>query len=638
MSTEQSIKDIIGQARDYAQESYKSAQDLIDTAQTAAQGVAYATPDLSDLGEIQFSEVPDLPKAPTFDASLEIPGDLPTMPDLATLSVSDLNDIPDPPEPLSTEDLFNHDVPVPLGGFDETPPNLDEITYPEAPDLDEVRSPDLREIPEVSDPDINVPDFTANEPDEPPAPPENLDSQYEALYDQMVPEMKAQVDGEAEKFIERFYPGATEQLNKLMERLNTYLEGGTGLPEKVEQGIYDRARDRTYQEVYQQENQAWEAASRRGFSVPPAILLNQLERVHQGAADRNAETAREIAKQQAELEQQNLQFAVSTAVQMQTQVRNGSIQYAQTLLQVNQQAMEYATQVLGHIVQTYNLAVQKYRTELEWEQTRIQLYEARIRSEMAKLEQFNAEVRYAEAVGQLNQLDLQKMAQELDVNANRVQLYAERMRAASTKLEQQKLQLDRFRSKIEAYDAEAQAKRSEFQAYQAAMEGDQAKVQAKSAEYDGYRSRVSGIQAQNEAEIQSQEALARNNQNLVEKYKGELTPYLTEVDVNKTDFQGKLEAYRASLERYQADVRSQISQLEAEVQTKAENAAHSRQLAQIKSDTGIANAKLGMDSIRVQTDSANQGAQLYANIAQAAVSAQNTMVQLASETITQATG
>lgn len=635
MSTEDSVNNIIADARNYAEDSFGSAQELIDAANQVAKGVTYVEPDLDNLGEITWPEVDELPEAPIFDASLEIPGNMPTLGQMDSLYVPDLSSIPDPPEELDTSELFNHAVPNALEAFTGSPPDLDEIDTPEAPTLRPVTSPNLRDLYEPTIPDLNIPEFIAKEPEEPPAPPENLRQEFDSIYNQMVPEMKAQVDGEAEQFIERFYPGSTQMLGKLMDRLNTYLEGGTALPEEVEQGIYDRARSRVYNELRHTEGQAWEQAARRGHTLPPGILLQQVRQAHQDAANNNAQTAHEVAKQQAELEQQNLQFAVSTAVELQAAVRNGSVQYAQTLLQVNQQAMQYAQSVIGYMVEAYNLAVQKYRTDLEHEQTRIQIFEARIRSEMAKVDKFNAEVRFAEAIGQMNQLDLQQMAQELDINRNRISLYAEEMRAVATRLEQQRLQLDRFRSEIEAYDAKARAKESEFRAYEAAMSGDRAKVDAKTAEYDGYRTHVGGLESRNRAEIQQQEAIATNNQNVVEKYKAELTPYLTEVDVNKTEFQGEVDAYRAKLDQYRADIDAQIQELNAQVQTQSENAAHQRHLAQLKTDVALKNAGLAMDRVKVQADTAINGAQLYANIAGAAVSAQNTMVQLAAETITQ---
>jgi len=632
---ETTIGGIINSAQQYAQDSVTKANSLTDEAQGVLSGFASignipSVEEVAPAPDLAFSE-----SEPDRSIELTIPANRPEAPDLATIQVPDLKNLPDDPPELDLDGLFKQTAPGEIAEFTGTAPTFEDLTAPEAPSISDVAEPDLEDLETPSAPSITMPEFTAGAPEQPPAFDKDIRAEAEALYEGMVEEAKSWVDSQYKAFLEQFYPGAEEQLQTLMDRLNQHLEGGTGLPEDVEQGIYDRARTRSRNEAQQTTDQAWHEAARRGFSMPPGFLLDQARRAQQAAADRNAETAQEIARQQAELEQKNLQFAISTAVEMQTAVRNAALQYVQTLLQVNGQALQYAQQIVSNMVEAYNLSVQQFRAELERYTTEIQLFDAKIRGEQAKIEEFRADVEFEQAKAQLNQAKVDQMGQEIQARTNRVQLYAEKMRAMTTQLEQQKLELDKFRGEIEAYATEVQAKQAEFTAYEAAIRGDRAKMEGEVAKVDAYRAQVDAVNAQNQSKIQAENTKAQANQSIVDRFRADNEAWRTELQAEQARFEGDDQAWQAQMRAYQARVELEIQKHQAELETWRQQNENARVNTQTQAEIQVQQARLLAENTRATADVAVQGSQVQAGIAQAAVSAQNTMVQLASETITQ---
>lgn len=99
-------------------------------------------------------------------------------------------------------------------------------------------------------------------------------------------------------------------------------QGGTGLSAFVEDQIWQRERDRLQDEALQGEEEVAAQWAARRYPLPPGAAAHQILLVRQNLRDNLAKSSREVAIKQAEMELENVRFALSTAID----VRKASIQ------------------------------------------------------------------------------------------------------------------------------------------------------------------------------------------------------------------------------------------------------------------------------------------------------------------------
>lgn len=98
--------------------------------------------------------------------------------------------------------------------------------------------------------------------------------------------------------------------------------GGTGLNAFVEDQIWQRERDRLQDEAAQGEEEIAAAWAARRYPLPPGAAAHQMLMVRQNLRDNLAKSSREVAIKQAEMELENVRFALTTAID----VRKASVQ------------------------------------------------------------------------------------------------------------------------------------------------------------------------------------------------------------------------------------------------------------------------------------------------------------------------
>jgi hypothetical protein len=116
-------------------------------------------------------------------------------------------------------------------------------------------------------------------------------------------------------FFTTYYPLATDAFDEGMAWVtNTITNGGTGIPAAVEDQIWQRDRDRILRSSLQAQNSAYADFAARGFSLPPGSLTAQLEKIRTEGLLKLAEVSRDAAIKQAEIEIENIRFAVKLAI------------------------------------------------------------------------------------------------------------------------------------------------------------------------------------------------------------------------------------------------------------------------------------------------------------------------------------
>lgn len=385
-------------------------------------------------------------------------------------------ELPDLPTAFSgTLDLGSY-LPEP---FDATPPTLAYGTPPA--DFSEA----LPDAPGVNM-DFVTPDLVVNLP----APPDLLsintyrfDGVSFPTIDTTIPTLDLVAPS-----VVPYVPGSlytSALLSVAQSTLQRFIEdGGTALPPAVEQALWDRARDRESRAMADAIADLDRMES-LGYSAPPGVYLNARTRIATEMGYTATTLSREIAIEQAKLEQQNIQSALQNATQLEGQL----IQYRNAVEQRAFESVKYATEA-G--VQVYNAQVQAYAAYLDAYKTKVAVYEAQIRAELGKVEAYKAEMEAESVKAQVNTALVSQFKTQVEAALANVEIFKAEIAAIQTKAEIEKMKIEIFGEQVKAYA-------SKVNAYTAGVEGFRARVGAEAAKQDAFKSQVQAYAAEVDA-------------------------------------------------------------------------------------------------------------------------------------------
>lgn len=98
--------------------------------------------------------------------------------------------------------------------------------------------------------------------------------------------------------------------------VNAIQNGGTGINANVEDQIWQRDRSRVIAESARAEDELLTAWAGRGYTIPPGALVYGTQQVQKEAADRVSQASRDVAIKQAEMEVENVRFAITQAKEL----------------------------------------------------------------------------------------------------------------------------------------------------------------------------------------------------------------------------------------------------------------------------------------------------------------------------------
>lgn len=624
-TTDQLIQD----ARNYASNALDEAQSALADANRSVSSIGYIVPNVDPLvldGEL----VVPTQKAPPVLQGAEL-----TLPDEPTRAepLRELGSIDTSGMPLMdviAPSLVMPDRPTGMPEFTATPPDVNtDAEFPDVPD--QLVNP-LVEEPTITDraapdkPTFVVPTFDAQLPVNTAEAPTDLAGKMDAAYDRMNPRMVAVMDAQVDAFIAKHNPRFAEQMSALEGKLAGYLQGGTALSPAVEAALASRAHDRNNAEFRRVQDTAWGDAASRGHTLPDGALAAAVRMARQGAADNNARTSAEIAIKQAELEQQNIQFAITTSMGLRQTILSAAMNYHQSLITINGQSLEYAKTTAQLLVESYNIAVRAYEAALEGFRAEVQLFETRLRAVTAAIEIYKAEI---EALQALTQVDLAKInvyRARVEVLQTLAQVYRTRVDAVVSKAQLERLKLDLFGSQVQLFTARVQAKGLEWNGYRSAIEGEQSKAQLYTSQVQGKVAEIGAWRSRIEAQAEGIRATAMTNDSITRQYESAWRGYSAAAAARGEVARTKLENDRQTLAAFQAETQASVSYA-----TMAATYYRTKADVKISYNDQKLRAQLAMgESMKAFQGTLAQlaltGSEQYTGLAQTAMAGMNTLV------------
>ena len=308
------VYDLVNGAQTYTGELVTAAKAAMESATTAAQ--IFVT-----FPEYAKASFPDKPPTsisstlPTMVDATFVEPDAPTS-ELIFQDIADLDNGEAPVLDAVSPEITLPDGPSQLTEFMTVMPEVEtKFDFPMPPD--ELHAPIdfplINTRTEPHKPVIGLPTFDATKPADIGAAPTDYERRFEAAYKSAAPATMTLVSGYVDAMLNKYNPQYTGAMAAIETQLEKYLAGGTALAPEVEAAIFARAQERNDREASRLSDAIYNESAARGFTIPNGAINSQIQHARQDATNNNNKTTNEIIVMQAEMEQKNLQFAVTTS-------------------------------------------------------------------------------------------------------------------------------------------------------------------------------------------------------------------------------------------------------------------------------------------------------------------------------------
>jgi hypothetical protein len=625
-------EEMIDSAREYAGDLVGEARNALEAAanyMNAESGAIINTiPNGVEIeGVTELDEPPDigdLPELETFDLAL------PNAPD----SLQTLDPIPayvTTPAPVFSEQAPTFvlpSLPANQASFTHSAPSISNVAFPDPPA--ELDAPQLQPVvfgtyaapdrPVVSLPGLPnaAPVFEGVEP-------QNLPDRFAGDHQAERATMTTLASAYVDQMIDKFAPNHQAGMAELESRLTKYMQGGTALAPEVEDAIYHRAQEKNDREAERVQRAAFADVAARGFTLPTGALAATLARARMEAASNNSKAASDIAVAQAELEQRNIQFAVTTSAALRSTVLNLTNAWLQGVLSINGQALESAKSILSAVIEAYNTAARAYATRLEGWKAEVAMFDSKIRLELSKVEVYKAEIQALEAEYSVDQMKVDQYKAEVSRLTSLADLYAKRIDAVMGQVTLEKSKIEIFQSQVQAYAAQTQAKQAEWQGFQAQVGGQTAAFQAYRDRVSAYSSEVQAHRTGIEAKLAEMNAVSTKNQSTVDAYRAQVQAYTAQVQALSAAQNANADTQRQKSTLYQAKINAASTQYQMNTVFYRNEADRIMTEARMKFDTALKRAELSTELAKLTSAVKDSLGGVYGNMAQAALSGMNTL-------------
>ena len=619
--------ELISNAKAYASDMVSAAESAMGDAISAVDGL-FGAPDVG----LTWASMPDRPQplgdltAPQLSPVTFNPGPAPSgIPRFQDITPPDTSGAPefDGKKP----DFDKHQTPDNLPGFDKPDPgvSISGIHLPTAPEFIVPEAPNFTDRAVPIAPELNLPTFNGQRPADIANPPSDLSTVLRTEYRTAAPEFITMVNGYVDAELAKMNPQYHAQMARIEAQLDKYLNGGTALNPEVEGAIYNRARARNEFEARKVQDSVFADTAARGFTLPSGAMASALARARQEAANNDNKTSNEIAIAQAEMEQKNLQFAVTTSTGLRTAMMSAMLNYMQNIVALNGQASAYAQSMVNAIIETYNALVKVYTAKLEGYKVDASVFQTLMQAAMTEVEVYKAEIQALQALTEVDTAKVNVYRARIDSLSALASMYKTRVDAIVSVASLERLKIDVYQAQVQAYGAQVSAKNAEWQGYSAQISADNALVQRYSVEAQAYSAEVQGYKALVEARAEAVKAQALTNDARAKQYVAAWDGYKAVVETQGKVATTELENQRQEVVAFQAEASAKVAAYTAEMEYFKAAAQVGIANAKGISEVNIKNAELEMEHMKAIATLHQANASVHANLAGAAMAGMNAL-------------
>jgi hypothetical protein len=244
------------------------------------------------------------------------------------------------------------------------------------------------------------------------------------------------------------------------------------------------------------------------------------------------------------------------------------------------------------------------------------------------------------AVYEKFRLELETAKMRTDVDLAQVSIFSERIKAENMKISRfiaildsiakrgdlEKLKTEIYGEQVRAYVASLSRVQAETGVYTAAMRGDEYRMRGELAKVDVFAKETSAAVQQEQLKIERVKAITSTNAGKADQYRAEIARYQTDVQAESTRYSGDLAKHKAELDTEVAEITAKREVYLAEYQALVGKADIIKHQAQADIERVRVLADLFTTRTKLATEAGISVGGLYAKMAAATLSSQNTMV------------
>lgn len=178
--------------------------------------------------------------------------------------------------------------------------------------------------------------------------------------------------GKFADFINQYFPNECGYLQAAQQWIcNTIKNGGTGINPVVEQQIWARDRGRVMADAKAQEAELIDAFAARRYPIPPGAAVGAVAKIRADAAGKISQASRDVAIKQAELEVENVRFAVGKAIDLYSAAMAAAGDYIKALVSTSGDMTQLLPSVTDSQSRLIGAAADYYRARIQVEDLRL---------------------------------------------------------------------------------------------------------------------------------------------------------------------------------------------------------------------------------------------------------------------------
>lgn len=193
-----------------------------------------------------------------------------------------------------------------------------------------------------------------------------------AKFNELASTVMTELSNKFAGYIATYFPDDSAYLTETEAWLyKTINEGGTGIPEKVQNQIWERSRSQILREADRAIDETISTWAARRFPMPPGAATHQVLMINQAAAEKIAESSRAQAIKNADIEIENIRFAVQQSILLYNSATQAAMDYIKSLSIGYTSSMQVVPSITDSQSKLIGAASEYYRARISVEDLKL---------------------------------------------------------------------------------------------------------------------------------------------------------------------------------------------------------------------------------------------------------------------------
>lgn len=477
-----------------------------------------------------------------------------------------------------------------------TRPTINEVALPPDPDLGEPVQPGLLDITIPTKPTITLPTFLATVP----------------TFDDVPPSTSLEWE-------EKTYVPLVQ--NELAATIKLMLAGGYAMPDVVERALFDKVAEREDANARQAIDAAYDDFAARGFSMPPGMLVEQVNAIREKALLQKNTLSRDVHTKAAEWQITNQREAMAQGIAIEGLLTQRFMDEAGRIFEAAKFRVEIE-------ITRFNAKAAAHNVKISTINALIAVFEAETKAELSKLEEMKLEIEAEALKGQINEQLTRMYAQRMEAVKIRAQVFATRIDGVKAQTDIEKTKIEGYRADIEAYSAGLDAEKKRFEAYEAELRAEGSKAAIIDGMARAFAATVEGITAKGNLKVAVVNAKLRSIEVGAAKYTALLQAERERVNAELAVIQANVAAWGGLVEKFRADVQLATAAGDIEIRAEEANVRNSLAYFDIRAKQFDSSMARLIENVRIRKEAIQAAGTMASQLAAGAMSAMHVQASI----------